>query len=52
MKFLRREEQKKGNELMAKIKQQWNQMEEKFMQSEEVFHFSFSFSSTEGGPSA
>ena len=36
MKFLRREEQKQGNELMAKIRLQWEQMEEKFRQGEEV----------------
>lgn len=35
MKFLRREEQKKGNELMVRIRQQWDQMEDKFKQSEE-----------------
>ena len=36
MKILRREEQKQGNELMAKIKLQWDHMEEKFRQEEEV----------------
>ena len=36
MKILRREELNQGNELMAKIKAQWDHIDEKFRQEEEV----------------
>lgn len=35
MKALRREEQKQGAELMARIRLQWDQIDEKFRQEEE-----------------
>ena len=36
MKILRRDEQKQGHDLMAKIKSEWDLMEEKFRQGEEA----------------
>ena len=36
MKILRREEAKQGNEIMGKIKIQWDQMEERFRTEEDV----------------